>query len=93
MGSPRNFMTPIDAVDTSDLLDIVDVVMETGHPDEAPAPPTQVLDSRQASLPAHLEKLADRARDYVEAASSANTRRAYAADWKHFLRLVPAPGV
>ena len=43
-------------------------------------------------LPAHLEQLADRARDYVEAASSANTRRAYAADWKHFSRLVPAPG-
>nr|WP_244421645.1 site-specific integrase [Mesorhizobium alhagi] len=35
-------------------------------------------------LPAHLETLANRARDYVEAASSANTRRAYAADWKHF---------
>src|SRR6218665_3510673 len=32
----------------------------------------------------HLEALADRARDYVEAASSANTRRAYASDWKHF---------
>jgi site-specific recombinase XerD len=29
-------------------------------------------------------KLADQARKYVEAASSANTRRAYAADWKHF---------
>ncbi|MCV9967211.1 site-specific integrase [Pararhizobium sp. BT-229] len=35
-------------------------------------------------LPAHLEQLADRARGYVEAASSANTRRAYASDWKHF---------
>lgn len=35
-------------------------------------------------LPAHLEQLADRARTYVEAASSANTRRAYASDWKHF---------
>ncbi|MFC3073668.1 tyrosine-type recombinase/integrase [Shinella pollutisoli] len=35
-------------------------------------------------LPSHLEDLADRARTYVEAASSANTRRAYAADWKHF---------
>ncbi len=31
--------------------------------------------------PTHL---ADRARGYVEAASSANTRKAYAADWKHF---------
>lgn len=36
------------------------------------------------ALPAHLEKLADRARDYVAAATSANTRRAYAGDWKHF---------
>ena len=35
-------------------------------------------------LPGHLEHLADRARSYVEAASSANTRRAYASDWKHF---------
>lgn len=39
----------------------------------SPAPP-----------PAHLQDLTDRARTYVEAASSANTRRAYAADWKHF---------
>ncbi|MEI9425949.1 site-specific integrase [Mesorhizobium sp. Cs1299R1N1] len=39
---------------------------------------------QQERLPGHLERLADRARDYVEAASSANTRRAYAADWKHF---------
>lgn len=34
--------------------------------------------------PAHLAGLADRARRYVEAASSANTRKAYASDWKHF---------
>jgi len=32
----------------------------------------------------HLTSLVDRARGYVEAASSANTRKAYAADWKHF---------
>ncbi|GAA4158719.1 tyrosine-type recombinase/integrase [Shinella granuli] len=37
-----------------------------------------------AGLPAHLRDLTDRARTYVEAASSANTRRAYASDWKHF---------
>ncbi len=84
MGSPRNFMTPVNATDTVDLPDIVDVVMEMGRPDEAPSPSSQVQGSRQASMPAHLEKLADRARDYVEAASSTNTRRAYAADWKHF---------
>ena len=35
-------------------------------------------------LPAHLDRLADQALKYVEAASSANTRRAYASDWKHF---------
>lgn len=34
--------------------------------------------------PAHLAGLADRARGYVEVASSANTRKAYASDWKHF---------
>lgn len=37
-----------------------------------------------AALPAHLQNLTDRARGYVEAASSANTRRAYASDWRHF---------
>jgi integrase len=31
-----------------------------------------------------LERLASRARAYAEAATSANTRRAYAADWRHF---------
>jgi integrase len=47
----------------------------------APAEPSADVG---ATLPAHLADLADRARGYVEAASSANTRRAYAADWKHF---------
>jgi len=37
-----------------------------------------------AGLPAQLQDLTERARGYVEAASSVNTRRAYAADWKHF---------
>ena len=63
------------ATDAGDLPDIIDVVMEMGVVQaKAPSPP----------LSAQLEKLAGRARDYVEAASSANTRRAYAADWKHF---------
>ncbi|TIN32407.1 MAG: site-specific integrase, partial [Mesorhizobium sp.] len=44
-------------------------------------------------LPAHLEALAGRARDYVEAASSANTRRAYASDWKHFASWCRRQGV
>lgn len=71
MNQPEN---PSDT-DAGDLHDIIDVVMEMGVVQaKVPSPP----------LPAHLEKLADRARDYVEAASSANTRRAYASDWKHF---------
>ncbi|CDZ42320.1 Cointegrate resolution protein S [Neorhizobium galegae bv. officinalis] len=40
--------------------------------------------TKQDQTPSHLAVLADRARSYVEAASSANTRKAYAADWKHF---------
>lgn len=43
-------------------------------------PPLSVGDAP----PAHLASLADRARGYVEAASSANTRKAYASDSKHF---------
>ena len=34
--------------------------------------------------PAHLKRLADQARDYAKASSSANTQRAYASDWRHF---------
>ena len=72
-----------------DLPDIIDVVMEMGKapdgegngPERPPSPAPTVADPR---LPAHLEQLAGRARDYVEAASSSNTRRAYASDWKHF---------
>ncbi|WP_407814551.1 hypothetical protein, partial [Staphylococcus aureus] len=36
-----------------------------------------------AGLPAQLQDLTERARGYVAAASSANTRKAYASDWKH----------
>jgi integrase len=38
----------------------------------------------KSATPPGLDRLADRARGYAEAASSANTRRAYAADWRHF---------
>jgi hypothetical protein len=70
-----------------DLPDIIDVVMEVGRPDgleKAPSPAPPVATPAEARLPGHLEELAGRARDYVEAASSANTRRAYASDWRHF---------
>lgn len=65
-----------------DLPDIIDVVMEMGRtPDEVQTVPAL---QPAPGLSAHLETLADHARKYVEAGSSANTRRAYAADWKHF---------
>jgi integrase len=73
-----------------ELPDIVELVMEMGRGDEAsdeahsPALPPAPGSQPTFGLPAHLERLADRARDYVDAASSANTRRAYASDWRHF---------
>jgi len=56
---------------------------------EKPTPkphPTEILpvDPPNSRPPAHLERLADRARAYAKASSSANTQRAYAADWRHF---------
>lgn len=55
-------------------------VSAPGIPAALPSP----LSEANAGPPAHLQDLADRARTYVGAASSANTRKAYAADWKHF---------
>lgn len=64
-------------------------------PPSPAAPPPVVISAPQpsADLPAHLERLADRARDYAEAASSANTRRAYASDWKQFASWCRRQGV
>lgn len=71
--------------DAPEMPDIVDVVMEMGRQNEEEAQaPSPVLIVANPRLPAHLDALAERARDYVDAASSANTRRAYASDWKHF---------
>lgn len=71
----------IDGAD--DLPDVVDIIIEMGRSGDpeaqnlpSPAPPS--------GTPAHFEELTQRARGYVEAASSANTRRAYTSDWKHF---------
>lgn len=59
-------------------------MMDT-QPEEAAASATQAeLAPPSPPLPVHLERLADRARGYAAAASSTNTRRAYASDWKHF---------
>jgi integrase len=51
-----------------------DTDAENDLPDIVPSP----------TMPVHLQNLTDRARLYVEAASSSNTRKAYASDWKHF---------
>ncbi|WP_454659073.1 site-specific integrase [Bosea beijingensis] len=48
------------------------------------AVPADPVESPSPPLPAHLERLTERARDYIDAASSVNTRRAYASDWRHF---------
>jgi integrase len=71
------------------LPDVVEVVMEMGRvtaepPAEAPSPPLPVATREAERLPGHLEGLAVKARAYVAAASSANTRRAYASDWRQY---------
>ena len=52
----------------------------------SPAPPDAALEPAPAvaRLPARLVGLAEKARDYAKASSAANTRRAYAADWRHY---------
>lgn len=60
-------------------MTIDETTMDEGLNQPAPSPaPTG------SSLPRHLQDLTDRARGYIEAASSINTRKAYASDWKHF---------
>lgn len=65
-------------------------LLSAGDADHSSPPLPAVATPR---LPAHLDALAGRARDYLEAASSANTRRAYAADWKHFASWCRRQGV
>lgn len=59
--------------------------MITGEDEpEAGAGSYEAIPVPSPAPPAHLARLADRAREYVDAARSPNTRRAYASDWKHF---------
>ena len=51
---------------------------------EDAAPGVDLVKAPSPPPPVHLQDLTDRARTYVEAASAAHTRRAYASDWKHF---------
>jgi len=78
---------PSDSGDDLPDIDLGALFNEEPHADaagqgEAPSPSLPVVS--RARLPADLDELAGRARDYVEAASSTNTRRAYTSDWKHF---------
>jgi integrase len=54
----------------------------TAHPSAEPAARDRVTEA--VETPTHPERLAKRARGDVEASGSANTRRAYSGDWKHF---------
>lgn len=68
-----------------DLVDIIDVVRQMTQEAHERALPSPATDQDHSKLPSRqFEELAEKARSYVEAASSANTRRAYESDWKHF---------
>ena len=71
---------PLEASALPDSTAVSGDVSATEMPSGLPSPLAEI----NAGVPAHLRDLTDRARTYVEAASSANTRRAYASDWKHF---------
>jgi integrase len=47
-------------------------------------PPVLPLPGPASSVPAHLEKLVETAKDYARGAKAAATLRAYAADWRHY---------
>ena len=76
--NPEN--DPLEASAPPDSTAVSGDVSGTEMPAGLPSPLPEI----NAGVPAHLRDLTDRARGYVEAASSANTRRAYASDWKHF---------
>jgi integrase len=65
------------------MSDLTDDLDETGGDSASRAPLATPPFAR--ALPARLENLADRARDYAKASAAANTSRAYAADWRHYL--------
>lgn len=86
MTKPTPEVPPKPPAAPDDLPDIVDLVIEMGaRPSSAEGSPAPLDPARVQNLSAGpLEDLADKARGYVEAASSANTRRAYASDWRDF---------
>lgn len=76
---PANTAKINDSAD-GDLPDGVTVVMEMGPP----APQATVAPQPAPRVPARLEALVATATAYANAASSDNTRDAYAKDWRHF---------
>ncbi|MER9240933.1 tyrosine-type recombinase/integrase [Mesorhizobium sp. M0633] len=69
---PTESDVPADDPLDRELPDIVDLVMDMGSSPPAPRAPTR------------LEALVETATGYAKAASSENTRDAYAKDWRHF---------
>ncbi|WP_457578130.1 tyrosine-type recombinase/integrase [Ensifer adhaerens] len=69
-------------IDDEDLPDGVDIGSEMG--DSVPAPQATLAPRPAARVPARLEALVETATAYANAASSDNTRDAYAKDWRHF---------
>lgn len=78
-----------------DMPDIIDVILEMGRAPEEPLAEAEVPSPRlpvvsTLRLPAHLDALADRARDYVEAVSSAAARLRFGLE--AVCELVPTAG-
>lgn len=83
-GSARPQSTPAPvgiSLRTAGRVETSQIHSADDHPELIGQEPTS---DQSLGLPAHLEQLAGRAREYVQAASSPNTRRAYQSDWKHF---------
>ena len=78
-----------DEDDRPDIIDVVKEMARAGEPAEPPSPPLPVARAGSEHLPGHLGHLAH----YVEASSSANTRRAYASDWRRFASWCRRQGV
>jgi integrase len=67
----------------TDALSAEDEAGKENEPHHGSLPLPAIIPAAPAA-PAHLEKLAETARDYARGAKSANTLRAYAADWRHY---------
>ena len=69
--------------DSSPQTDENDPRKPSERPEDPSLAPPPAIDPGRP-LPARLAPLAETARDYARAATSQNTNRAYAADWRHY---------